>query len=196
MLQALIRGTTDPIVLADLAKRRLRTKIPALRQALAGRFRPHHAFMVSQILAHVDYLDEVIASVSERVDRDRTYVEDLTRLDTIPGVNRRTAEVLIAELGVDMNVFPSERHLASWVALCPGQNESAGKQKSGKTRQGNRWLRAALTEAALSASRPNTAFGPLPPSQASSRSQESRDRCGPQHRGHRLLPAQSSVDLS
>ena len=172
MLQALIRGTTDPIVLADLAKRRLRTKIPALRQALAGRFRPHHAFMVSQILAHVDYLDEVIASVSERVDRDRTYVEDLTRLDTIPGVNRRTAEVLIAELGVDMNVFPSERHLASWVALCPGQNESAGKQKSGKTRQGNRWLRAALTEAALSASRPNTAFA-------------ARYRRLKRHRGHK-----------
>jgi transposase len=160
MLEALVGGTTDPIVLADLAKRRLRTKIPALRQALAGRFRPHHAFMVSQILAHVDYSDEVIASVSERVATViAPYVEDVSRLDTIPGVNRRTAEVLIAELGVDMRVFPSERHLASWVALCPGQNESAGKQKSGKTRQGNRWLRAALTEAALSASRsPNTTF--------------------------------------
>ena len=160
MLDALVRGTTDPIVLADLAKRRLRTKIPALRQALAGRFSPHHAFMVSQILAHVDYLDDVITNVSERVATQiAPYAADLTRLDTIPGVNRRTAEVLIAELGVDMRVFPSERHLASWVALCPGQNESAGKQHSGKTRQGNRWLRAALTEAALSASRsPNTAF--------------------------------------
>jgi transposase len=174
MLEALVQGTTDPEVLADLARKRLRAKIPALRQALAGRFRPHHAFLVSQILAHLDYLDEAIGAVSERVAAViAPFSDEVTRLDTIPGVNRRTAEVLIAELGVDMSVFPSERHLASWVALCPGQNESAGKQKSGKTRQGNRWLRAALTEAALSAIRsPNTAFA-------------ARYRRLQRHRGHK-----------
>jgi hypothetical protein len=108
----------------------------------------------------VDYLDDVITTVSERV---ATQIAPFAR-GPHPArhhswVNQRTAEVLIAELGVDMRVFPSERHLASWVALCPGQNESAGKQHSGKTRHGNRWLRAALTEAALSASRsPKTAF--------------------------------------
>jgi len=91
--------------------------------------------MVSQILAHVDYLDDVITTVSERVATQiAPYAADLTRLDTIPGVNQRTAEVLIAELGVDMRVFPSERHLASWVALCPGQNESAGRQHSQEKR--------------------------------------------------------------
>lgn len=88
-------GTTDPVVLADLVRKRLRSKIRALRQVLAERFRPHHAFMVSQILAHVDYLDEVIATVSERVATViAPYAEDLTHLDTIPDVNRRTAEVL------------------------------------------------------------------------------------------------------
>ena len=154
MLEALVQGTTDPEVLANLAQKRLRAKIPALRQALTGRFRPHHAFLVSQILAHLDHLGAATATVSTRVAALIVpFADELARLDTIPGVNRRTAEVLIAELGVDMRVFPSPRHLASWVALCPGQHESAGKQQSGKTRQGNRWLRAALTEAALSAIR-------------------------------------------
>jgi len=160
MLEALVHGTTDPDVLAELARGKLRAKLPALRQALAGRFRPHHAFLVSQLLAHVDYLDETIATVSERIEVTMApFAEELARLDTIHGVARRTAEVLIAELGVDMRQFPSERHVASWVGLCPGNNDSAGKHKSGKTRRGNRWLRAALTEAALAAIRTsNSAF--------------------------------------
>lgn len=152
MLEALVRGTTDPDVLADLARGKLRKKLPALRQALAGRFRPHHAFLVGQLLAHVDYLEEAISLVSEEVEaRLVPFAEPLTNLDTVPGINKRTAEVLIAELGVDMSFFPSDRHLASWAALCPGNNESAGKHKSGKTRKGNRWLRAALIEAARGA---------------------------------------------
>jgi len=108
----------------------------------------------------VDYLDETIATVSERIEVTMApFAEELARLDTIHGVARRTAEVLIAELGVDMRQFPSERHVASWVGLCPGNNDSAGKHKSGKTRRGNRWLRAALTEAALAAIRTsNSAF--------------------------------------
>jgi transposase len=154
MLDALVAGTTDPEVLADLARGTLRKKLPALRQALAGHFRPHHAFLVSQLLAHLDYLDEAIATVGERITEVMApYAADQARLDEIPGVGPRVAEVLIAEIGVDMTVFPSAGHLASWAGLCPGNNESAGKHKSGKTRRGNRWLRAALTEAALAATR-------------------------------------------
>jgi transposase len=161
MLEALVQGTTDPAVLADLARGKLRKKLPALRQALAGRFRPHHAFLVGQLLGHLDYLDDTIAAVSEEVDdRLAPFAQDLAQLDTIPGINKRTAEVIIAELGVDMSVFPSEHHLASWAGLCPGNNESAGKHKSGKTRKGDRWLRTALTEAALAATHTkNSALG-------------------------------------
>src|SRR5881409_3533478 len=154
MLEALVRGTSDPEVLAELARGRLRAKIPALRQALRGRFRPHHAFLVSQLLAHLDYVNETITILSERIEEVISpFADELARLDTIHGVARRTAEVLIAELGADMNQFPNDRHLASWAGLCPGNNESAGKHRSGKTRRGNRWLRAALTEAALAATR-------------------------------------------
>jgi transposase len=161
MLEALVQGTTDPAVLADLARGKLRTKLPALRQALAGRFRAHHAFLVSQMLAHLDYLDEAIATISERVEELLApFAETLAHLDAIPGINQRTAEVLIAELGVDMSVFPTAAHAASWAGLCPGNNESAGKRKSGKARKGNRWLRTALTEAALGAVRKRgSAFG-------------------------------------
>jgi transposase len=154
MLEALAHGTTDPEILAQLARGRLRGKLPALRSALAGRFRSHHAFLVAQLLAHLDYLEEAIATLSTEIESRRApFADQLTRLDSIPGINRRTAEVIIAEVGVDMSVFPSAAHLASWAALCPGNNESAGKHKSGKTRKGNRWLRNALIEAAAGASR-------------------------------------------
>jgi transposase len=154
MLQALAEGTTDPVLLADLARGRLRGKLPALRAALAGRFRPHHGFLVGQLLAHLDYLDEAIATLSAEIEsRLSPLADQLTRLDSIPGINRRTAEVIIAEVGVDMSAFPTAAHLASWAALCPGNNESAGKHKSGRTRKGNRWLRTALIEAAAGASR-------------------------------------------
>jgi transposase len=152
MLEALAQGTTDPDVLADRARGTLRKKLPALRQALAGRFRAHHAFLVSQLLAHLGYLDEVIDTVSLRIDEVMApFAEEVARLDTIHGVNKRTAEAIIAEIGIDMRVFPSAGHLASWAGLCPGNNESAGKHRSGKTRKGNKWLRGALTEAALAA---------------------------------------------
>ncbi len=153
MLDALVAGTTDPEVLADLARGRLRQKLPALRQALVGRFRSHHAFLVSQLLAHVDYLDEAIQTVGGHIDEVMVpFTDELARLDTIRGINKRTAEVIIAGIGVDMTVFPTAKHLASWAGLCPGNNESAGKHRSGKTRPANRWLRAALIEAALAAS--------------------------------------------
>jgi transposase len=154
MLEALVEGTSAPDVMAELARGRLRQKLPALREALAGRFRPHHAFLVSQTLAHIDYLEEAIETVSARIDEViAPFADELTRLDTIPGVNKRTAEVIVAEIGADMGVFPTAGHLASWAGLCPGNNESAGKHRPGMTRNGNRWLRTALIESALSASR-------------------------------------------
>jgi transposase len=153
-LESLIRGITDPDTLADLARGALRKKLPALRQALAGRFRGHHAFLLSQILAHVDYVEEAITAVSEQIGALlEPFRGAVDRLITIPGVKQRTAEVVVAEIGVDMSVFPSAAHLASWAALCPGNNESAGKHRSGKTRRGNPWLRTALIEAALGAIR-------------------------------------------
>jgi transposase len=159
MLEALVRGTTDPAGLAELARGRLRAKLPALRQALAGHFRPHHAFLVSQLLAHLDYLDEAISTLSARLaELMAPFADELARLDTIPGVAQRTAEVVIAELGIDMDQFPSAGHAASWAGLCPGNNESAGKHRSGKIRKGNRWLRTALIEAAQAATRTDSAL--------------------------------------
>ena len=152
MLDALVHGTTDPEVLAELARGRLRAKLPALQQALTGRFDRHHRVLVSQMLAHLDYLEEAVATLSREIEATlRPFGEAAARLDTIPGVNQRTVEVLIAEIGVDMSRFPTAAHLASWAGLCPGHHDSAGKHKSGKTRKGNRWLRIALTEAALAA---------------------------------------------
>jgi transposase len=154
MLETLVRGTTDPDVLADLARGALRKKLPALREALSGRFRPHHAFLVSQILAHVDYVEEAIETVSQQIGVViAPFTSAIERLSTIPGVKRRTAEVILAEIGPDMSAFPSAAHLASWAGLCPGNNESAGKHRSGRTRKGTPWLRTALTEAALGAIR-------------------------------------------
>jgi transposase len=154
MLEALVQGTRDPAVLAEMARGRMRAKLLALRQALAGHFRPHHAFLTTQILAHLDHLETLIATLSDRIAVVLApFTDAVQRLDTIPGVNQRTAEVLIAEIGVDMSRFPSDRHLASWAGLCPGNHESAGKHKTGQTRKGNVWLRGALVEAALGATR-------------------------------------------
>jgi transposase len=155
MIEALLSGTTDPKVLAELAKGRLRKKIPKLEEALEGNFSSHHAFMVGNILAHIDYLEESIARLSEEIERVIAPFceEEVALLSTIPGVDRRTAETLIAEIGVDMSRFPSSAHLASWAGMCPGNEESAGKRRSGKTRKGSKWLRSALTESAHAAAR-------------------------------------------
>lgn len=153
MLEGLLEGG-DPQALADLARGRLRDKRPQLAQALKGCLREHHRFLVAEHLAHIDYLDEAIARVSEEIEeRMRPFEEDIKRLDTIPGVDRRTAEVLLAEIGHDMSRFPTAHHLASWTGMCPGQNETGGKRYSGKTRPGNHWLCQALVEASHAASR-------------------------------------------
>lgn len=154
MVKALAGGTTDPAVIADLARGRLRGKLPALRQALQGRFRPHHAFLLEQILAKIDFLEEVIAACSARIAEQLTpFVAPMERLQTIPGVKQRTAEVIVAETGGDMTQFPSDGHLCSWGGVCPGQEESAGKRRVTRTRHGNPALRMALIEAATAASR-------------------------------------------
>ena len=159
MLDALVTGTTDPIVLADLARGQLRKKIPALREALQGRFGPEHSLIVGQILAHIDFLDEAIDRLSDEIEQQlRPFAAQRDLLMTIPGVRQRTAEVLIAEIGPDMNVFPTPKHLASWAKVCPGNDQSAGKRRSGNTGKGNKWLRATLTEAALAATRTKNTY--------------------------------------
>ena len=152
MLQGLIDGKTDTTALADLARGRMRHKLPALRRALSGFFRAHHAFLVGRLFADIDYFDDAIADVSHQIDEQlRPFAEPVARLDTIPGINRRTAEVILAELGTDMTVFPTAAHAASWAGLAPGQHQSAGKHRAVRTRPGNRWLRAAVVEAGLNA---------------------------------------------
>jgi transposase len=152
MLTALVEGTTDPAVLAELARGRLRKKLPELRRALQGRFRRHHAFLLEQILAKIDFLEDTIARLNAELDaRLVPFAAMLARLDTIPGIDRIGAISLIAETGGDMSRFPTAGHLCSWAAMCPGQNESAGKRRSGKTRKGNRYLRATLIQAGLGA---------------------------------------------
>jgi transposase len=154
MLDALVAGTHDPAVLAELAKGRLRAKLPALREALEGRFRAHHALLLGELLAHLDYLDEAIDRLSTKVARVvARFSPLLALLITIPGVSQRTAEVILAEIGTDIGQFPSAGHLASWAGMCPGNNESAGKHRAGTTRKGSRWLRVALIEAANAAAR-------------------------------------------
>jgi transposase len=154
MLKALIAGERDGAKLADLAKGTLRKKRDALGEALAGRFKEHHAFLLRQILAHVEFLDGAVAECDRRIEEHtRPFAATLEQLTSIPGVARRGAESLLAEIGADMKQFPSAQHLASWACICPGNHESAGKRMSGKTRRGNRWLRAMLVECAWAAAR-------------------------------------------
>jgi transposase len=147
MLETLISGGTNPEVLAELARGKLRKKLSLLREALKGRFRPHHGFLLGQILSHLDYLDEAIEQLSKEVESQIVpFSKQIDLLKTIPGVDQRVAEAIVAEIGVDMSRFPTHRHLASWAGVCPGNNESAGKHKSGKTRRGDRWLFRVLLE--------------------------------------------------
>ncbi len=152
MLAALLAGEVDPSVLAQLARGRMRAKRDLLEQALQGLLKPYHRFLLSEQLADIDALDEAIEHMSAEIaQRLRPYEALLQRLETIPGIKRRLAEVILAEIGPDMSRFPSARHLASWAGMCPGNNESAGKRLSGKTRKGSPWLRSALVEAAHAA---------------------------------------------
>jgi transposase len=184
ILAALVRGQTDPETLAQLAKGRMRTKIPELERALVGRFTEHQRFLVSRQLAHLDELEEHVAQISREIERRLAqlggpepqpkgspprgeeeaapespsetasgYEAAVERLQSIPGVGLRTAEVVVSEIGIDMSRFATSRHLSSWAGMAPGNHESAGKRKSGRTRKGSPWLRCALVEAAQAAGR-------------------------------------------
>jgi len=149
MLNAIIEGKATPSEMAELAKGRLREKREELNKALEGRVKPHHRFVLTELLCQIDNLDEAIARFDEQIkDYCRPFEEAVTQLDTIPGVARHTAEIIVSEIGVDMSRFPSADHLAAWAGVAPGNNESAGKRRSGKTRPGNKSLRAALNQAA------------------------------------------------
>jgi transposase len=154
MLQAIVAGQTDAEALADLAKGLLRKKRPQLVAALAGRVKPHHRFLIAEHLSQIDYLEDAIQRLSAEVaERLRPFELAVKRLDSIPGISRQIAEVMLAEIGWDMSRFPTDKNLASWAGMCPGNNESAGKRRNGKTRKGSRWLRHALIEAAHGAAR-------------------------------------------
>jgi len=159
MLEAIIAGEEDPEVLSELAQRKLKRKKAELKRALNGLIGPHQKLMLKTQLRHIDFLDAEIARLDEEVKaRMLPFEEDLERLDTIPGVGRRTAEQILAEVGHTMDPFPSAAHLCSWAGLAPGNNESAGKRKSGRTRKGNQKLRSALVEAARAAARTKNTY--------------------------------------
>lgn len=167
MLEAIVGGEQDPEKLAELAQRKMRAKIPQLKRALHGGVSDHHRYMLRTLLEHLKYLETAMAGIEQRIDllmRDDAlnhapreddalpFDEAVALLATIPGVERRTAQAVLAEIGTSMKQFPSAAHLASWAGVCPGNNESAGKRKSGATTHGNRWLKRALSQAAWAAS--------------------------------------------
>jgi transposase len=192
MLAALVAGERDPQALAELAKGRLRSKLPQLRQALRGRFGDHHALLVRLALGHLEHLDGAIAALDRRVDEViDPFARARDRLDTITGVGKRAAETIIAEIGVDMSVFPTASHLASWAGRCPGNNLSGGKRRSGKPTRGNRWLGEVLIECAWAAARSRDTYLAAQYWRLARRigKQEGRRRRGPLDPGHRLAPA-------
>jgi hypothetical protein len=160
MLEAMVEGIEEPEQLANLARGRLREKLPALGEALAGRLWQHQRFMLSVQLRHIDELDAAIATVSKEIEaRLHPFEGEAQRLMTIPGVGLKTAQTILAEVGPNVSRFPTGAHLASWAAVCPGNHESAGKQRTGRTRKGSPWLKAALVESAQASSRTKSYLG-------------------------------------
>ena len=159
MLKALIGGSTDTSAMAQLARGKLRAKIPQLERALRGCSGAHQRFLIAQQLAHIDFLEETIEQLSAEIaERMRPFEEAVKRLETIPGVGRRTAEAILAEIGPEVSRFPTAGQLASWAGMCPGNNQSGGKRRGGKTTKGDPWLRAALVEAAHAAGRTKNTY--------------------------------------
>jgi transposase len=168
MLDALVAGERDPVVLAGLARGVLRNKTDDLRLALAGRFTAHHAGLVALHLARIDHLDQMLIQVKEKIGQVGTdppvglvapFTTQVGLLTSIPGISERVATVVISEIGVDMSRFPTAKHLAAWAGLAPGNNESAGRRRKGRHRKGNTHVQSLLIEAALAASRTRTRIG-------------------------------------
>lgn len=154
ILAALIEGKLEPEEMAELSKGRLREKREELKEALVGRFRPHHALLLSRMLEHIDFLDGAVEDCDVAIEELlRPFSSEIERLGAIPGVDVRSAQDLIAEVGTDMSPFPSHKHLCSWAGICPGNNESGGKRHSGRVRKANKWLKAALIRCAHAAAR-------------------------------------------
>ena len=152
ILDALLEGKMTAEEMAELSKGRLRNKREELAESLVGRFRPHHALLLSRMLEHIDFLDDAIDACDTVIDGMlRPFTLKIENMDTVPGIDVRAAQDIIAEIGVDMSVFPTHKHLCSWAAMCPGNHESGGKRKSGKTRKGNKWLRSILVQCAQAA---------------------------------------------
>jgi len=154
MLAALMDGVMSPEETAELARGKLRSKIPQLVEALEGHVNEHHRFLIGMQMEHLAYLEQAIAELQRRIDEKmQPYQRELELICTTPGIDTRSAQHILAELGGDISVFPSERHLSSWIGICPGNNESAGKRKSGRTTKGNVWLKALLVQTAHASSR-------------------------------------------
>lgn len=159
MIRALLAGERDPNTLAELARQRLREKIPELRQALEGHFTDHHRFLLQLQWDHLRHLEQLIEQLDQKIEElTRPFQPIIRRMDEVAGIDRRVAEVVLAEVGSEVSVFPTARQLTSWTGICPGNNESAGKRKSGKTTKGNRWLRQALVQAAWAASHEKNSY--------------------------------------
>jgi transposase len=160
MLQAIVQGENDPLALADMAQSRMKAKIPQLREAMSGQVEEHHRFLLRLLLAQVDFLEDHIGQVTQRIVKvmPAPFEEAIERLETIPGIDRRAAQNIVAELGADLKPFPNAGQMASWVGLCPGNHESAGKRKSGRTTKGNAWLRVVLVQCAWAATRKKDSY--------------------------------------
>jgi transposase len=153
MIQRLIEGENNPYRLADLAQGQLRGKIPELEKALEGKLTDHHRFLLKLLRKELAQQQELIAELDTKIEEHtRPFAAEVKRLDAIPGVDHRVAEVLLAEVGLDMKPFPSDEHLSSWAGMCPGNEESAGKRRRRRITPGNRWLKRTLTQAAWAAS--------------------------------------------
>lgn len=161
MLKALLDGETDTNKMAEMAKSSLRSKIPQLRLALEGKVTDHHQYVLQRLMDHLEYIEQEICLVNDEICKREEQLlsrEDFRRLDAIPGLNRVSIQAILAEIGVDMSIFPDEHHLCSWAGICPGNEESAGKRLRSAIRRGNRWLRRALCESAWAASRTKASY--------------------------------------
>jgi transposase len=159
MLRSLAMGETDPVRMADLARKQLRRKIPELQTALDGCLLPHHRFLLGEMLDELDYIEAKIANLEREIEQQmRPFQQAVNAWMTVPGIKHRLAWTLVAEIGPTMEAFPTAADLGSWAGVCPGNNESAGKRKSGTTPKGNHWARRALCEAAWVASRAKNTY--------------------------------------